>query len=188
MYTDPNLLLTKRPPPMSPPMSQTWMEIWSLSSFCPSGKNSSRLAIMQMNAEGSRIRPTRRAHFPVQHMLLPFTFYLFSLISCSLSVPTLTLSVVCFPLSLSQKKVSERWAKQTKKGGAWEVRHPVTLRKSNTVTVTAGRREGTKAKYCCGCLQSDFRPVYLFRQKWKSSAGKKIYFSTHVKVKTQDKH
>lgn len=68
MYTDHNPVLTKRPPPMSPPMSQTWTEIWSVSRRWASGKNSSRLEIMQTKAEGSRIRPTRRAHFPVQHM------------------------------------------------------------------------------------------------------------------------
>lgn len=65
---DRQFILTKMPPPMSPPMSQTCREIWSFSSCFPSGKKSSKLAIMQMKAEGSRMRPSRRAHFPVQHM------------------------------------------------------------------------------------------------------------------------
>lgn len=56
---------------MSPPMSQTSVETSAvLPIFFPSGKKSSTLAIMQTKAEGSKMRPTRRAHFPVQHMLL----------------------------------------------------------------------------------------------------------------------
>lgn len=67
MYFE-RLLLTNRPPPMSPPMSHTFKVIWSVSSFVPLGKKSSRLAMMLMKAVGNRMRPVRRAHFPVQHI------------------------------------------------------------------------------------------------------------------------
>lgn len=62
------LLLTNRPPPMSPAMSHTCKVIWWVSSFVPLGKKSSRLAMMLMKAVGNRMRPVRREHFPVQHI------------------------------------------------------------------------------------------------------------------------
>lgn len=137
--TDHNAVLTKRPPPMSPPMSQTWRVIWSVSRRWPSGKNSSRLEIMQTKAEGSRIRPTRRAHFPVQHMVL--LFYLFLVLSSLL----LLVPWWYFLLSMwggSQQKVSETKEKR----GEWDSR-PVTRRKSNRASDSYSRKErGNKGR------------------------------------------
>lgn len=107
MYTDRNPLLTKRPPPPSPAISQTYKVIWSFSSLFPLGKNSSTLAIMQMKAEGSRMRPSRRAHFPVQHisiwllllLLLPSVFILPFFVCSCLPISTLTAGI----FSASQK-------------------------------------------------------------------------------------
>lgn len=91
---------------MSPPMSQTCRETSSLSFSCfPSGKKSSMLEIMQMKAEGSKMRPTRRAHFPVQHMLLSPLLW---------GEYTLTPSV-----STSQRYESDVWTRGKRRRCLW---------------------------------------------------------------------
>lgn len=100
MYLYETLLLTNRPPPMSPPISHTYRVICSLSSFVPLGKKSRRLAMMLMKAVGNRMRPIRRAHFPVQHISSYFLLlYLlwFSVSSLRSSLYTTTLSAGIFP-------------------------------------------------------------------------------------------
>lgn len=123
---------------MSPPMSQTWREIWSFSSLSALGKKSSRLAIMQMNAEGSSIRPISRAHFPVQHIFPSLLFLLF----LAATSPNLLSLQVSEPLFKSEGK-SVKYGRNKKKKEAHkrEKLTSLTLRKSNTAGGSKGRKE-----------------------------------------------
>lgn len=103
MYVFERLLLTNRPPPMRPPMSHTCRVIWSTSSFVQLGKKSSTLAMMLMKAVGNKMRPIRRAHFPMQHIsscfLLPSVIDSSFPSPCHSSLCTATLSTGIFTVN-----------------------------------------------------------------------------------------
>lgn len=171
MYFE-RLLLTNRPPPMSPPMSHTVKEIWSVSSFVQLGKKSSRLAMMLMKAVGNRMRPVRRAHFPVQHIssffILRSVFasgFLFSPLRSSLC--TTTLSQVSF-LLIGEMKL---WSEQEKE----EEEHwpgPTHLNKYNLQKIKLGRNKDQQSACAVSFLSVGF--WWLKKRKMFKSLSLKV--------------
>lgn len=111
---------------MSPPMSQACRETSWVPAICfPSGNKSSMLEIIQMKAEGSSMKPTRRAHFPVHMILSP-------LLSGEY---TLTPSV-----SASQRYGSDVWTRGKRRRCVWRGKlTSVGVHMSNT---TGGQSKG----------------------------------------------